>query len=68
MTIFKSAAWYALTEEELDEIVSCKDQPVQEAYIEVVFKAAVRIWKFKMPVKSKDAFEKPVFHPGPRLS
>ncbi len=30
--------WYALTEEELDEIVSCKDQPVLEAYIEVVFK------------------------------
>jgi hypothetical protein len=43
MTTFKSAAWYALTEEELDEIVSCKDQPVLEAYIEIVFKAAVLI-------------------------
>jgi hypothetical protein len=55
---------HALTEEELDEIVSCKDQPVLEAYIEVVFKAAVLIWKYKMPVESRDAFEKQVFHPG----
>jgi hypothetical protein len=28
------------------------------------FKATVRIWKFKMPVESRDAFEKQVFHPG----
>jgi hypothetical protein len=68
MTIFKSATWYALTKEESDEIVLCKDQPVLEAYIEVVCKAAVRICKFKMPVESRDAFEKQVFHPGPRLS
>ncbi len=44
--------------------MSCKDQPVLEAYIEVVFKAAVRIWKFKMPVESRESFDKQVFHPG----
>jgi hypothetical protein len=30
MAIFKTAAWYALTDEELDEIVSCNDLPVLE--------------------------------------
>ncbi len=30
MAILKSDAWYALTDEELDEIVSCNDLPVLE--------------------------------------
>ncbi len=30
MAILESAAWYALTDEELDEIVSCNDLPVLE--------------------------------------
>ena len=32
LNIFKSAAFYALSDEELEEIVSCKNEPVLRAY------------------------------------
>ena len=64
MAILKSAAWYSLTEEELDQILSCNDQPVLEGYVYNLFKSAVRLWKFVMPVESREVFQTEVFHPA----
>ncbi len=50
--------------EEVDEILSCKDQPVLEAYMDTLFRAAVRLWKFVMPVESREVFQTQVFHPA----
>ena len=36
MVIFKSAAYYALSDEDLEEILSCNNEPVLRAYIPVV--------------------------------
>ena len=33
MVIFKSAAYYALSDEDLEEILSCNNEPVLRAYI-----------------------------------
>ena len=62
--ILKSAAFYALTEEELEEILACDSEPVLKAYVMGVFRAAVRLWKFVMPVAAKDVFQTKVFHPA----
>ena len=62
--ILKSAAFYALTEEELEEIVACDSEPVLKAYLIGMFRAAVRLWKFAMPVVAKDVFQTKVFHPA----
>ncbi len=63
MALLKSAAWNALTDEELDEILSCSELPVLEAYLENLFRAALRLWKFKMLIEAKDVFQTQVFHP-----
>jgi hypothetical protein len=62
--ILKSAAFYALTDEELEEILACDSEPVLKAYVMGVFRAAVRLWKFVMPVAAKDVFQTKVFHPA----
>jgi hypothetical protein len=56
MAIFKAAAEYYLTAAELEEILSCSDVPVLTAYIDGLFRAAVRLWKFVMPREAKDLF------------
>ncbi len=62
MAIYKAVAWYSLTDEELPEILAFSDIPVLTAYIDGVFRAAVRLWKFIMPRKAKDFFQMEVFH------
>ena len=62
--ILKSAAFYALTEEELEEILACDSEPVLKACVMGVFRAAVRLWKFVMPVAAKEVFQTKVFHPA----
>ena len=62
--IFKAAAHYSLTDAELAEILSCSDVPVLTAYIDGLFRAAVRLWKFIMPREAKDFFQTEVFHPA----
>ncbi len=64
LAILKSAAWYSLTEEELDEILLCNDQPVLEGYVNNLFKSAVRLWKCVMPVESRKVFQTKIFHPA----
>ena len=57
MIILKSAAYYALTDEELEEILSCDNEPVLKAYVVGLFRAACRLWKFVMPVEAKEVPE-----------
>ena len=64
LNIFKSAAFYSLSDEELEEIVSCKNEPVLKAYMHGLFRAACRLWKYVMPVDSKAVFQNDVFHPA----
>jgi hypothetical protein len=63
MIILKSAAYYALTNEELEEILSCNNEPVLKAYLVGLFRAACRLWKYVMPVEAKAVFQNEVFHP-----
>jgi hypothetical protein len=62
--IFESAAYYALTNEELEKILPCKSEPVLKAYLAGLFRAACRLWKFIMPVEDKAVFQSDVFHPA----
>ena len=62
--IFKAAAHYSLADDELEEILLCSDVPVLTAYIDGLFRAAVRPWKFIMPREAKDFFQTEVFHPA----
>ncbi len=65
MVILKSAAYYALSDEELEEILSCNNEPVMKAYIHGLFLAACRLWKFVIPVDAKAVFQTDVFHVHP---
>jgi hypothetical protein len=64
MAIFKAAAWYSLTDEELEEILSCSNTPVLTAYVDGASRAAVLLWEFIMPREAKDVFQNDVFHPA----
>jgi hypothetical protein len=63
VAIFKSASWYALLDEEVDEILSSSNAAVLAAYIDGLIKTSVRLWKFIMPKDARDVFQKEVFHP-----
>ena len=62
--IFKSAAYYALSDEDLDEIMACDNEAVLRAYLIGLFRAASRLWKFGMPVEARSVFQNDVFHPA----
>ena len=66
MIVFKSAAYYALSDEDLSEILSCESEPVLKAYMSGLFRAACRLWKYVMPVEAKAVFHSStdVFHPA----
>jgi hypothetical protein len=64
IAIFKAASDYSLTDEELEEILTCSDAPDLTAYIDGLFRAGVRLWKFIMPREAKDFFQTEVFHPA----
>jgi hypothetical protein len=64
MAIVKAAAEYSLTDDELEEILTCSEVPVQTACIDGLFRAVVRLWKFVMPREAKDFFQTEVFHPA----
>ena len=46
LRIFKSAAWYALTEAELDEILQ-HDEAEVESYVRGIVTAGIRLWKYE---------------------
>jgi hypothetical protein len=45
MRVFKSAAWYALTDEELAEIFEHTEDQVDD-YIKGLVTASIRLWKY----------------------
>ena len=57
MVVFKSAAYYALSDEDLEEILSCDNEAVLRAYIIGLFRAAGRLWKYGMPVEARSVFQ-----------
>jgi hypothetical protein len=61
---FKPATYYALSDDELDEIVSCKDKPLMKAYMLGWFLAACSLLKHVMPGDAKAVFQTEVFHPA----
>jgi hypothetical protein len=46
LRIFKSAAWYALTEAELDEMFQHEEADV-ESYVRGIVTAGIRLWKYE---------------------
>ncbi len=46
LRIFKSAAWYALTEAELEEIFEHEEAEV-ESYVRGIVTAGIRLWKYE---------------------
>jgi hypothetical protein len=46
LRIFKSAAWYALTDAELEEIFQHEEAEV-ETYIRSIVTAGIRLWKYE---------------------
>ena len=44
--------------------MACDSEPVLKAYLIGMFRAAVRLWKYGMPVVAKDVFQTKVFHPA----
>ena len=60
----KSAAWYCLTEDELDEILSCESEPMLRSYLAGLFRATACLWKFVMPIDARGVFQTKVFHPA----
>ncbi len=46
LRIFKSAAWYALTDAELEEIFQHEEADV-ESYVRGIVTAGIRLWEYK---------------------
>ncbi len=51
--IFKSAAWYALNDEEIEEIFQHSEAEV-DFYIKGLVTAGIRLWKYEAPEEVKD--------------
>jgi hypothetical protein len=64
VTIFKSASWYALLDEEVDGNFSSSKAAILAAYIDGLIKTSVRLWNLIMPKDARDVFQKEVFHPA----
>jgi hypothetical protein len=63
LLVSKAAAWYALIDKKLDEILSCDSEPVFKAYLEGLCCMGFRLWKFIMPVEARSGFQLMAFHP-----
>ena len=62
LRVFKSAAWYALTDEELEEIFEHTEDQVDD-YIKGLVTAGIRIWKYEAPEEARKMFQTEVFAP-----
>jgi hypothetical protein len=63
LRIFKSAAYYALTDEELEEILDTEEAALR-VFIKGVIQAQCRLIKYMGPQTARDEFENRVFHPA----
>ena len=60
---FKDAAYYALTDEELEDILNT-EEPALVLYLLGIFRAQSRIIKLNAPVHVREEFENCVFRPA----
>ena len=63
LRIFKSAAYYALTDEELEEILDTEDAALR-LFLKGLCTAQCRLIKYVVPVAARDEFENVVFRPA----
>ena len=62
LRVFKEAANYALTDEELDDILNTDDAALR-LFLVGIFRAQCRLIKFVGPAGVREEFEHCVFHP-----
>ena len=62
LRVFKEAAHYALTDEELDDILNTDDAALR-LFLVGIFRAQCRLIKFVGPAGVREEFEHCVFHP-----
>ena len=62
LCVFRSAAWYALTEEELAEIFEHTEDQVDD-YIKGIVTAGIRLWKYEAAEEARKLFQNDVFAP-----
>ncbi len=48
LRIFKFAAWYALTDDEIKEIMEHDEAQVDD-YVKGIIPAGIRVWKYEAP-------------------
>ena len=63
LRIFKSAAYYTLTDEELEEILDTEDAALR-LFLKGLCTAQCRLIKYVVPVAARDEFENGVFRPA----
>ena len=63
MRIFKSAAYYALADEELEEILETEEAALR-LFIKGLFQAQCRLLKYVGPQAAREEFENVVFRPA----
>jgi hypothetical protein len=65
LRVFKDAAFYALSEEDLEEILNTEEAALR-LYLLGIFRAQCRIIKFVAPANARSEFEHCVFHTATR--
>ena len=63
LRIFKSAAYYALTDEELEEILETEEAALR-LFIKGLIQAQCRLLKYVGPQAAREEFENVVFRPA----
>ena len=57
LRIFKSAAWYALTDEEVEEVLEHTDDQVDD-YLKGLVTAGIRLWRYEATEEARKSFPK----------
>ena len=63
VSIFKAAAYYALTDDEVEEILETTAEKVLVTYLKGLTITSMRLWKYVIPEHVRSYFEEHVFNP-----
>ena len=63
VSIFKAAAYYALTEDEVEEILETTAEKVLMTYLKGLTITSMCLWKYVIPEHVRSYFEEHVFNP-----
>ena len=63
VSIFKAAAYYALTDDEVEEILETTAEKVLMSYLKGITITSMRLWKYVIPKHVRSFFEDRVFNP-----